>query len=442
MAIFKVITSTDGTSIGHATPQKLEDYLKYEQENGSFLLDENGERIRRTPFVTAQNASAEDFSGSCRMLSASFDTCNDYDSLKYKHYVQGFPPEDNELMTREKCHALGVELAQTLFPDFPVLVVSHFNQEVENTGEYHWHNHFIVYNCAVTDGHKLDTSRTSLWAQKYFVVAQANGNGLTKKGLVLDKDGRILPSTMPDKIDITERNVQKRGQAQLDKSNRSLPPDQIKQRTFLTQKAELRFAVKMAQSRSTDYVSFKKYLLDVYGVKVKESRGSISFLHPERNTVTGWVRGKKLGEAYTKESITNAINEQRNRTADFRRKAAEAGEHTSRSFASGNAVIGAGGTVSSDADTAEQRKQRLDRYYDLYKTIFEANARSDGKAYRAVTEDTGAVTEDAGSDERYDAVNIGESGQDDSIKQGIARSDTSASTEDMHRSSGKHGVKH
>lgn len=435
MAIFKVITSTDGTSIGHATPQKLEDYLKYEQENGKFKLDENGERIQRTSFVTAQNASAEDFAGSCRMLSSSFDTCNDYDSLKYKHYVQGFPPEDNELMSREKCHALGTELAQTLFPDFPVLVVSHFDQEIEGTGEYHWHNHFIVYNCSVTDGHKLDTSRTSLWAQKYFVVAQANGNGLTQKGLVLDKDGRIRPSTMPDKLDVTERHIQKNGQSRLDDKNKKLLPEQIKQRRFLTQKAELRFAVKMAQTACKDYNSFKAYLNDVYGVKVKESRGSISYLHPERNSVTGWVRGKKLGEAYTKESIENGFIQQRNRTADLGGAAAERTQHTAGAVTAGHTDLGADSTAQSAASEDQQRKQRLDRYFELYQAIFAAGA--DGST--AATNGGANAQQTA---DRADGRTVGKGGHDESIEHGATAADTSTSSEDMHRSGGKHGVKH
>ena len=116
MAIFKVVTSPEGKSIGHATPQKLEDYLKFEE-------DERGEKIPRTQAITAINADKDGFTESCEDVAAHFNTCNKYDDLKYKHYVQGFPPEDCGKMTEEECHALGVEAAKTFWGDFPVLIV-------------------------------------------------------------------------------------------------------------------------------------------------------------------------------------------------------------------------------------------------------------------------------------------------------------------------------
>lgn len=144
MAIFKAVTHSDGSSIGKATPERVEKYLKYKtDEHGKIIYDENGEPIKRSEFVTAINGDADNFSSDCRFLAAIHDTCHEYDSLKYKHYIQGFAPEDSKLMTKEQCHALGVEMAKAAWKDFPVLVVTHLEQTTQD-GEYHWHNHFIV----------------------------------------------------------------------------------------------------------------------------------------------------------------------------------------------------------------------------------------------------------------------------------------------------------
>ena len=303
MAIFKVITSPDGSAIGRATPEKLEDYLKYEE-------NEQGERIARTDKISALNASPESFSEDCEMISMKFDKCNTYDEVKYRHYVQGFPPEDCSKMTRERCHELGVEMAKAFWGNFPVLVVTHYNQQVEGEdGAYHWHNHFLVYNCNVKNGRKIDRSGNSLWEQKKYVAAQTEANGLTRKGLILE-NGRIRESQVEVRAGMQERKIRKRGQAIQSKRDA--------QEMFFTQKAELRIAIITALDQTSSYEEFCKFLKDAYGIETKESRGALSFLHPERkNSGRAWIRGASLGDLFTKESILNEFNKRNDRRSDI-----------------------------------------------------------------------------------------------------------------------------
>ena len=293
MAIFKVITSPDGSAIGRATPEKLEDYLKYEE-------NEQGERVSRTDKISALNVSAENFSEDCEMIAMKYNKCNTYDEVKYRHYVQGFPPEDCSKMTRERCHQLGVEMAKAFWGDFPVLVVTHYNQQVEGEdGGYHWHNHFLVYNCNVKNGRKIDRSGDSLWAQKKYVAAQAEAEGLTRKGLILE-NGRIRESQAEIKTNMQERKIRKRGQALQNKRN--------SQEMFFTQKAELRIAIISALEQTSSYDEFRQFLKDAYGIETKESRGALGFLHPDRKgSGRAWIRGASLGENFTKESIINEL---------------------------------------------------------------------------------------------------------------------------------------
>lgn len=303
MAIFKVITSPDGSAIGRATPEKLDNYLKYEE-------NEQGERVPRTDKISALNASPESFSEDCEMISMKFDKCNTYDEVKYRHYVQGFPPEDCSKMTRERCHELGVEMAKAFWGDFPVLVVTHYNQQVEGEdGAYHWHNHFLVYNCNVHNGKKLNPRCSDLWEQKKYVAAQAEANGLTRKGLML-VNGRIRESQVEVRAGMQERKIRKRGQAIQSKRNT--------QEMFFTQKAELRIAIITALDQTSSYEEFCKFLKDAYGIETKESRGALSFLHPERKSSgRAWIRGASLGDLFTKESILNEFNKRNDRRSNI-----------------------------------------------------------------------------------------------------------------------------
>ena len=295
-------------------------------------------------------------------------------------------------MTRDKCHALGVELANTVWPDFPVLVVSHFEQAVDGTDNYHWHNHFIVYNCAVTDGHKIDTKKDALNCQKRFVAMQAEGNGLTSRGLVLTPDGLIQGSMRRDKIDRAERYIEKRGRAK----------GEI---TFMTQKAELRLAISTAAAKTRTVDEFSEYLQSVYGVKTKFTRGAISYQHPDRtNEKNSWIRGNTLGEAYTKEGVINAINKQRNRTSDLLGSAEERYERTAeyaerRNVPSSNEEAAGRRPAISDDVAAERYERILARHRELLGASDENTERNVRKSDEQRRNDTFSR---AGSSERQD----------------------------------------
>ncbi|MFG6351479.1 MAG: relaxase/mobilization nuclease domain-containing protein [Oscillospiraceae bacterium] len=55
------------------------------------------------------------------------------DGTQFYHFVQSFSAEDN--VTPQEANSIGLEFAQRQFPDFEVVVATHFN-----TGTYH--NHF------------------------------------------------------------------------------------------------------------------------------------------------------------------------------------------------------------------------------------------------------------------------------------------------------------
>ncbi len=129
-----------------------------------------------------------------------------------------------------------------------------------------------------------------------FVCAQADAHGLTRRGLIMDENGRIRKAT-GDNITLAEYHLGKRRT--------------VEETNFLTQKAELRLAARTAASRSDSFEGFCRYMTEAYGIKVKLTRGEISLQHPERigERGGGWIRGRTLGAKYTKEAINGFIQQ-------------------------------------------------------------------------------------------------------------------------------------
>ena len=79
------------------------------------------------------------------------------DGRTFYQFVQSFDPAEN--VTPQEVHAIGLELAQKLFPDFEVVVATHVDTD-------HLHNHLIVNSVSWKDGHKLHQNAADLQRQR------------------------------------------------------------------------------------------------------------------------------------------------------------------------------------------------------------------------------------------------------------------------------------
>ena len=79
------------------------------------------------------------------------------DGRQYFHFVQSFGEQDG--LTPQELHAMGLELAQREFPDFEVLVATHVDTA-------HPHNHLVVNSVSFQDGRKLHQSAADLQAHR------------------------------------------------------------------------------------------------------------------------------------------------------------------------------------------------------------------------------------------------------------------------------------
>jgi hypothetical protein len=136
MAVIKRMSSK-------ANVGKLEKYLKQE--------DKTEEKL-----ISATNCDCEDFAKQCEITNAFYNKNQNQNDRKYYHIIQSFSPKDNEKLTHEQAHKIGVEFAEKNFKGFEVLVVTHKDKE-------HIHNHFVVNSVSLENGKKYRADNKSLW---------------------------------------------------------------------------------------------------------------------------------------------------------------------------------------------------------------------------------------------------------------------------------------
>ncbi len=92
------------------------------------------------------------------------------DGRMFYQFVQSFSPAED--VTPEEVHAIGLELAQRLFPEYEVLVATHVDAD-------HLHNHLIVNSVSWKDGRKLHQNAADLQRQRQVSDAICAAHGLT-----------------------------------------------------------------------------------------------------------------------------------------------------------------------------------------------------------------------------------------------------------------------
>ena len=121
--------------------------LRYTQQDEKTLWE--GQRL-----VTGWNCTAQS------ALSEMWLTKEKYrktDGRQYYHFVQSFAENDD--LTPQEAHAIGLELAQREFHGFEVLVATHIDTD-------HLHSHLIVNSVSFQDGKKLHQSAADLQAHR------------------------------------------------------------------------------------------------------------------------------------------------------------------------------------------------------------------------------------------------------------------------------------
>ena len=372
MATFKHISSKN------ADYGAAEAYLTFEHDEFTMkpTLDENGRLVPREGYRLATlNCGEEDFAVACLRSNLRYGKNQKREDVKSHHYIISFDPRDgtDNGLTVDKAQSLGEEFCNEHFPGHQAIVCTHPDGH-NHSGNIHVH---IVINSLRIEAVPLlpymdrpaDTKcgmkhRCTDAAMEYFkseVMEMCHRENLYQIDLLHGSKNRV-----------TEREywAQKKGQLALDKENaaREAAGQPTKPTKFETDKAKLRRTIRQALSQAGSFDEFSSLLLRE-GVTVKESRGRLSYLTPDR---TKPITARKLGDDFDKAAVLALLTQNAHRAAEQTKAIPEypaavkkplQGEKTTKTTPADNTLQR---MVDREAKRAEGKGVGYDRWASLH----------------------------------------------------------------------------
>ena len=316
MATFKHISSKN------ADYGAAEAYLTFEHDEFTMkpTLDENGRLIPREDYrISSLNCGGEDFAVACMRANLRYEKNQKREDVKSHHYIISFDPRDgtDNGLTVDRAQALGEQFCKEHFPGHQALVCTHPDGH-NHSGNIHVHiviNSLRIYEVQLlpymdrpADTREGCKHRCTNAAMEYFkseVMEMCHRERLYQIDLLNGSKERI-----------TEREywAAKKGQLALDKENaaREAAGQPTKPTKFETDKAKLRRTIRQALSQAASFDEFSSLLLRE-GVTVKESRGRLSYLTPDR---TKPITARKLGDDFDKAAVLALLTQNAHRAAE------------------------------------------------------------------------------------------------------------------------------
>ena len=316
MATFKHISSKN------ADYGAAEQYLTFEHDEFTMkpTLDEAGRLILREDYrIATLNCGEEDFAVACMRANLRYGKNQKREDVKSHHYIISFDPRDaaDNGLTVDRAQALGEEFCAEHFPGHQAIVCTHPDGH-NHSGNIHVHIvinslrieevPFLPYMDRPADTKVGCKHRCTDAALRYFkseVMEMCHREGLYQIDLLNGSKNRV-----------TDREywAQKKGQAALDKQNAPMIADSItpRQTKFETNKEKLRQTLRKALATAASFDEFSSLLLQE-GVTVKESRGRLSYLTPDR---TKPITARKLGDDFDRAAVFAVLEQNAARAAE------------------------------------------------------------------------------------------------------------------------------
>ena len=316
LATFKHISSKN------ADYGAAEAYLTFEHDEFTMkpTLDENGRLIPREDYrISSLNCGDGDFAVACMRANLRYEKNQKREDVKSHHYIISFDPRDgtDNGLTVDRAQELGEQFCKAHFPGHQALVCTHPDGH-NHSGNIHVHiviNSLRIYEVPLlpymdrpADTREGCKHRCTNAAMEYFkseVMEMCHREGLYQIDLLNGSKNRV-----------TDREywAQKKGQAALDKQNAPMIADSItpRQTKFETNKEKLRQTLRKALATAASFDEFSSLLLQE-GVTVKESRGRLSYLTPDR---TKPITARKLGDDFDKATVLALLTQNARRAAE------------------------------------------------------------------------------------------------------------------------------
>ena len=292
-----------------------EQYLLFEHDEFTMkpVLDETGRLIPREDYrLSTLNCGGEDFAVACMRANLRYGKNQRREDVKSHHYIISFDPRDgpDNGLTVDRAQELGEKFCAEHFPGHQALVCTHPDGH-NHSGNIHVHiviNSLRIYEVPLLPymDRPADTlegckHRCTNAAMEYFkseVMEMCHREGLYQIDLLNGSKNRV-----------TDREywAQKKGQAALDKQNAPMIAGGItpRQTKFETNKEKLRQTIRKALATAASFDEFSSLLLRE-GVTVKESRGRLSYLTPDR---TKPITARKLGDDFDRAAVLAVLEQ-------------------------------------------------------------------------------------------------------------------------------------
>ena len=292
-----------------------EQYLLFEHDEFTMkpVLDENGRLIPREDYrLSTLNCGGEDFAVACMRSNLRYEKNQRREDVKSHHYIISFDPRDgpDNGLTVDRAQALGEQFCKEHFPGHQALVCTHPDGH-NHSGNIHVHIvinslrieevPFLPYMDRPADTKVGCKHRCTDAALRYFkseVMEMCHREGLYQIDLLNGSKNRV-----------TDREywAQKKAQAALDKQNAPMIADSItpRQTKCETSKEKLRQTLPKALATAASFDEFSSLLLQE-GVTVKESRGRLSYLTPDR---TKPITARKLGDDFDRTAVLAVLEQ-------------------------------------------------------------------------------------------------------------------------------------
>ena len=299
-----------------------EKYLLFQHDEFTMkpVLDETGRLIPREDYrISSLNCEGDDFAVACMRANLRYGKNQRKEDVKSHHYIISFDPRDStdNGLTPDRAQALGEEFCREHFPGHQALVCTHPDG---HNGSGNIHVHIVINSLRIEEvpflpymerpadtreGCKHRCTDTALRHFKAEVMEMCHREGLYQINLLNGSKNRITDR---------EYRAQKKGQLALDRENAALaaggqPPKATK---FETDKETLRRTIRQALSHASSFDEFSSLLLRE-GVTVKESRGRLSYLSPDR---TKPITARKLGDDFDRTAVLAMLEKNAHRAAE------------------------------------------------------------------------------------------------------------------------------
>ena len=309
MATFKHISSKNA-NYGDA-----EKYLTFAHNEFTMkpTLDEQGRLVPREDYrISTLNCGEEDFAIACMRSNLRYGKNQKKEDVKSHHYIISFDPRDgtDNGLTVDRAQELGERFCAAHFPGHQALVCTHPDGH-NHSGNIHVH--IVINSLRIEDVPLLpymdrpaDTRagckhRCTDAAMEYFkseVMELCHNAGLYQIDLLNGSANRV-----------TEREywAGKKGQLAIDRENKKRLEncEPLIHTKFETDKEKLRQTIRAALSSAVSFDDFAGKLLQ-QGVTVRESRGRLSYLTPDR---TKPITARKLGDDFDRAAVLAALEQ-------------------------------------------------------------------------------------------------------------------------------------